>query len=305
MLKPKWLVKNKREIRSIGIIAGQSKVGISLLPFLRNLNVSIKVYARHDFDYSRMQALRQDLCEASIEITKSLEDIRSLDCVIVLAGARTSRAMATKESLYELNIKALTPYMSYLDEKVVILATNPCTKIGCYLAKNLNSDILAVGIQNDFRRAKFRNPACQYVIGAHNIYEQIHFDVSGKILFDGFKSKSKYRFLREKQNKLISEENYNQIVLDLENFDPMQWWLTQRFHSQYGLSAYSCAESIVDLIEFLIKPSNKIVHVETVYITQDGRSVFLGAPLRKDHTIIDECLSFDEKFLEDFAHYFL
>src|SRR5690606_3905218 len=86
-------------------------------------------------------------CSIQDSLLRNARVFRGIDCIInariiiLLIGSRTS-SEKNKSSLLEENKIILDSYIEYLEGKLVVIATNPCTELGHYLESRINCNVI-------------------------------------------------------------------------------------------------------------------------------------------------------------------
>ena len=272
------LRKSKARGDSIVVIGGCGKVGQSLIYMLTHFSsLSVTYYAKNFSQAARINACLQDCLSRNIEVSVDEKSIVNADVIIFAAGGRTS-VKASKDSLYDGNKKILEEYFPLLYDKDVILVSNPCTKLGVFIEENISCRVYGAGVQNDFNRANYQNKKIDYIVGAHNIFEQCHYGVDDKIFYNGLLDSEEYKFSRLKQNEYLNLNLDRLLYEDLLQDEGLKWWKNQRYHSLKNSLAISCAKSIVDILFYLLGDGKK-VHIETRVSLDDTHDVFIGLPV--------------------------
>jgi hypothetical protein len=277
-------------------------VGQSLIPHLiQQPYWKTDYYATSASQHARILASLQDHLTDSISIRRSVTDIAECDTVIFLAGGTTAQG-SSKNDLLAQNTQILDIYLPYLNNKNLIMVSNPCTLLTRYAQQRLDSFVVGIGVQNDFNRIRYQHTEASYLLGAHNLTELQVFSAAGICIFDGFSSRIEYQKVKKVQDNLL-KLNSNDLLLQLEQHSILRWWLTQRFHSQVNSTAHSCAHAIAQWLKVLAGRCNDIVHGEVLIKADNTPPVVIGVPIQNGNIA---CPAFVlEKFIQSNPGYLL
>ncbi|MBU6518176.1 MULTISPECIES: hypothetical protein [Pantoea] len=299
-----FLREGRGEKNNIVVIGGCGKVGQNLIFNISAIASFPVTYFARDFSQaSRISACIQDCLTNNVSVSLDKKVLHDADVIIFICG-RSTDSGSNKDSLYEINKGLIQDYIQFFTGKDIILVSNPCTQLGAYIEQETHCYVYGVGVQNDFCRAHYQNDAVSYVIGAHNIFEQCHYNTSDYIFFDGFVEHAGYQLTRLKQNRYL-ERNFDYLLYcDLNRIEQLKWWKIQRFHSLKNSLAMSCAKSIVDILLYLMGEKSS-VHAEVRLVLNHSIDVFIGLPIIAGeigcpHSTINEFLNKNEVYLEKY-----
>ncbi|MFJ2280900.1 hypothetical protein ACIOUG_07160 [Pseudomonas sp. NPDC087803] len=229
----------------------------------------------------RLECSFQDHLIQNWQISFDPTSIAQCDTVLFIAGSKTS-ATSNKNDLYATNKLILSRYLDLLHGKNNILVTNPCTQLGWYVESAVDAFTIGIGVQNDYNRLNYQKPDVDYILGAHNIQEQVFYDAQGVRVFDGFCNTHLYQSHRETQDRYVGDRLFELLRDELHQDEYFKWWKMQRYHSVANHSSYSCARAIIQVLNYISGAREEKIHGEIRVTLDSGESVFVGVPIAND-----------------------
>ncbi|AZD01828.1 MULTISPECIES: hypothetical protein [Pseudomonas] len=277
-----WINTPKSNAGRLCVIGGTGQVGQSLMSLLGSCeNWEVVFYVESHEQACRLECSFQDHLAQNWKISFDRASIANSHTVLFIAGTKTA-AQGSKNDLFADNKKIIDRYLELMRGKNIILVTNPCTRLGWYVESTIDAFTIGVGVQNDYNRLSYQKPDIDYIFGAHNIQEQVFYDVREECVFDGFSNAQLYRYHRETQDKYVSAQLFDLLREELSQDEYFKWWKMQRYHSIANLSSYSCARAIVQTLDYIGGARATKIHGEVRVRLASGDSVFVGVPICND-----------------------
>lgn len=282
------------------------------LPNLRDL----VLITRSDEGIQYLNSISEDallhLRDIKAIVTKNKNEVSNSDLIIFCAGKSVPQKDQTlkhvlknnREQLFDENLKILKEYSSIINNKsqnsLMILVSNPVSKLMQHIYKELNVPVIGVGITNDTLRirseflARFGYyPESLFAIGEHSNQQNLTYTYSQlsnetkKLLLNEEKifniNKTKedtFSELKKYQNELLSNNNSN-LFSKIDHL-PLRYKVYSRHRCSHFISKtiMSTSLSILELI-YTFMDESKVTAAEVVcnnYLFE-GKSV-LGVPLK-------------------------
>lgn len=275
------IVQRPRDsVGRVCVIGGTGAVGQSLIPLLsQSKHWQTTYYAASDHQHCRLLASFQDHLTNALTVSNAVDSILDADTVILLAGERTSKG-GSKDGLFEANRSIAHQYLPYLNDKNLLVVSNPCTRLARHLQQRLDAFVVGVGVQNDYNRIRYQCPTVEFIIGAHNLNELQLFDKQSRCLFDGFSNHATYQTTKSLQDELIGNGENAALRAQLTRPDMLRWWRLQRFHTLANTSAHACARAIAQWLDTFAHHLDELIHGEVMVQPKGRPAVFLGVPLK-------------------------
>lgn len=271
------------------------------------------------------------IAEKNVIISDNPESISDSKIIILCAGKAVSRDVDSipvsgilnknnRNSLYEENQKLILNYIegikSYASESLIILVTNPVTKLLHDIAA-IYPELLIVGcgVTNDTLRlrneVRINYPTIQvdnlFVIGEHDLNTQC-------VALSYFNKHSNFSFTRdlfeyefsseEEKRKRISELKNKQNAdiatnnIRIDNYDNLPLLYRSYFKHRMAHFLYkthiSTASAVMEIIEAFISESRTVCSEISVKECVFGQSCVIGLPIRfVEGNIVIEYSDFD------------
>ncbi|WP_231876412.1 hypothetical protein [Azotobacter vinelandii] len=272
----------RKSTSTLCVIGGTGHVGQSLMSLLGACEGwGVVFYVESHEQACRLECSFQDHLVQKWRVSFDQASIINSDTILFIAGTKTA-AQGSKNDLFTSNKKIIGHYLQLMSGKNIILVTNPCTQLGWYIESTIDAFTIGVGVQNDYNRLSYQNPDVDYILGAHNIQEQVFYDAQEMCVFDGFSNAEIYKSHREAQDRYVSDRLFDLLRKNLRQDEYFKWWKMQRYHSVANYSSYSCGRAIIQALNYIGGARERKIHGEVRVTLTSGESVFVGVPICND-----------------------
>jgi hypothetical protein len=289
-----------KERRIVLLGAGNVAKSILAVSALKSLSLSFRVLCRSDRAAELTRAFLIDLppIDVQVEVAPEVPNL-SGEIVVLALGARAAARSrrTTKEALYESNKRLVETLIPSIRDSVVIVLTNPCTRITQLLVQN-GIGAFGIGVANDQKRFTASTHQSQddvYLVGAHNFYDLVFGLDHRRNASDCLFGRDDYRRIVNSQDHVLARRlfswppwqyDFRKLAATNEGFpSEYRWYARQRIHSKFHQAAFSGATAALDAVMVLVgKPiGGRSVTLESRLFFQefDGDSV-VGWPFAAD-----------------------
>ena len=262
-------IRAPRTDRLTIIGSGSVAKSILLASALAGPRLPIRVLCRSTRGAELVRCYLNDLPPLDVDVALSAElpDL-SGELVVLAAGRRTEgyARRSKKEELYAENAATISTWLDRLQDSIVVVTTNPSTRITKYLIEQ-GVEAYGAGVENDqlrFLRHSAGVAPDQFLIGGHNFFDLIigHRQVpsSQDLPF----SLTEYKSIIGRQDAartLFSARTGRFLDYDWESLSAVnesvhpayRWYARQRIHSKFSGTAISGAIGVLDIVATILQ----------------------------------------------------